>query len=696
MFLGTQYYRPPNPPQRDWERDLALIKDTGLDLVRTWLYWARVNPRPGQWVWEDYDRFMDLADRHGLKALIQLMMDGTPYWFQDRHPEALFVDASGHPVSFRARGALAIGGVPGPCFDNPTARELAGEFVTRAVERYAGHPALHSWDVWNEIWPFPMLMQNYGLQACYCPSSQEAFRAWLRGKYGDISQLNERWQRSYAGFEEVAEPAAGQYADMLDLWGFGQERTAEWMRWRTGLVRAKDPAHLIVSHECRASAIDSSSEDDWLIAESLDVWGVSHYRTDYHELSFLFDATRGAAGGKPWWLSELSGGRGVGSGRYFYLSDGVKSPAEMRSMPLLAYSHGAEGVVFWQWRCERFGEEAPNFGIVNQAGERTERSESLKGLARMLHEHAATLDRLDFGPARVAILWEPRSYQLERLTYWDRGEDPLGPVELAGYHRALSREGLQVDILNARLVAQRGVPESLRLLVMPYQTIDRPGLAERIAAWVERGGTLVAGPVVGQYEETTYASEQVPPPHWRDLLGVRQRELRYPESPALDLVHPVLGAGQRRLTGYKLIETYELLGAEPLATWQNEVAGAHRAFGKGRVVVLGTFAGYTAAKGADDSLGLLLHQVLAEAGVQAALRATGGAMVRTARAGEGWMAFVHNPAHTSAMAWLSPASRDVEGAARDLMSGEELGELAYGRPLCLSIPARDTTVLFIR
>ena len=47
MLIGTQYYRPPNLRREDWERDLKLIKQHGLTLIRTWVYWSKVNPVEG-------------------------------------------------------------------------------------------------------------------------------------------------------------------------------------------------------------------------------------------------------------------------------------------------------------------------------------------------------------------------------------------------------------------------------------------------------------------------------------------------------------------------------------------------------------------------------------------------------------------------------------------------------------------------
>jgi len=46
-FIGTQYYRPPHPRREVWSEDMERIRDSGLKLMRAWLYWSKVNPKPG-------------------------------------------------------------------------------------------------------------------------------------------------------------------------------------------------------------------------------------------------------------------------------------------------------------------------------------------------------------------------------------------------------------------------------------------------------------------------------------------------------------------------------------------------------------------------------------------------------------------------------------------------------------------------
>ena len=60
------------------------------------------------------------------------------------------------------------------------ARELA--------ERYGKHPALALWHVGNE----------YG-GTCYCDLCAEAFRDWLRARYGSLEEVNTRWYTTFWG-----------------------------------------------------------------------------------------------------------------------------------------------------------------------------------------------------------------------------------------------------------------------------------------------------------------------------------------------------------------------------------------------------------------------------------------------------------------------------------------------------------------
>lgn len=73
---------------------------------------------------------------------------------------------------------------------------------------FGSHPGVIGWQIDNEIYPYS--------GGCFCPLCMEAFRAWLKNKYGTIGKLNQewgmtRWSLEYGSFEDVLPPREGQW-----------------------------------------------------------------------------------------------------------------------------------------------------------------------------------------------------------------------------------------------------------------------------------------------------------------------------------------------------------------------------------------------------------------------------------------------------------------------------------------------------
>lgn len=72
------------------------------------------------------------------------------------------------------------------CPSSPTYWHHSGLLTGKLAERYKGHPSLLVWHVNNE----------YG-GVCYCDLCAEAFRAWLRERYGNLDELNRAWNTAF-------------------------------------------------------------------------------------------------------------------------------------------------------------------------------------------------------------------------------------------------------------------------------------------------------------------------------------------------------------------------------------------------------------------------------------------------------------------------------------------------------------------
>jgi hypothetical protein len=87
-----------------------------------------------------------------------------------------------------------------------------------------------------------------GGEPCHRPASVEAFREWLRGKYGEIATLNATWATRYADFDEIApmliaDAAALEvsYAAWFDHKIFMDQAFADTHDWMREVIREQDP-----------------------------------------------------------------------------------------------------------------------------------------------------------------------------------------------------------------------------------------------------------------------------------------------------------------------------------------------------------------------------------------------------------------------------------------------------------------------
>ena len=704
MFIGVAYYRHPTPPTKVWEDDLRKIKDSGITIVRAWAYWCLIEPQEDRFVWDNLDRLLELADKNDLQVTLQLGLEGPAFWLEEKYPELLHVDSRGNRVLFRATFFQnAVGGYPGLCLHNPDARKRAGKFIQKTVERYKENNSLFSWELWNEIWKF---------QPCYCRHSQDDFQQWLKKKYSKISNLNEVWQRSYLDFSEIRMPRDGQYADMIDLYEYCQNSAANNMSWRANTVREADRKHIVVAHHLSSCTEQFAmpysghcspewklpddfgqsmemGDDDWLLAEPLDGWGVSCYETDYDRLSLRYTTTRCASRSKPWWDAEHAGGK---AGRA--LGERNHTPAEARAMLFLALAHGAAGSIIWEWRPDAFGEEASNFGLTSPSGEKNPRTESVAQVCGILKRHKDVFENIRFENSQAAILWEPKSYIIDQLSYKGKGRDGFGFRNLYGYYRALARAGITADILNSREVAEGGIPEHIGLLICPYQIIDRENLADKMISWTRNGGVLLAGPMFGVYDSNTYASDHIPPEKVLPLFGAEQRDVHFPSDSDLTInfVNSEFIDSEVAFRAKHLIETLSIHEARALAAWNDEIVISENRFGKGKAILLGSFLGIEYLESGNNGIKNFISKICIRQNIVPRILVTGDALIRLAYLNESIIAFVFNPSYEERSYWLVSNNDNRKRSILSLIDEKDLGYMDPSNPINIKLNARDVGV----
>ena len=72
--IGVEYYRAPIPRLGVWDEDFARIQDAGFRIVRSFSYWNWMEPRPGAYELDDFDRLFDLTEKHGLSVWLDITL----------------------------------------------------------------------------------------------------------------------------------------------------------------------------------------------------------------------------------------------------------------------------------------------------------------------------------------------------------------------------------------------------------------------------------------------------------------------------------------------------------------------------------------------------------------------------------------------------------------------------------------------
>jgi beta-galactosidase len=626
---GAQFFRPPNPPRKDWKRNLEQLVEHNFNIIKIWPMWTWIHTAPDTFDFSEIDELMDLAQSAGVKVVINTILENSPYWLEEKYPEAHYQTADYYIYAMQPRSNTAVGGWPGLCLDHPEVRAEAGKFLTQIASRYVDHPALFAYDVWNEPHLEPAAMAFHKPEErdlyCYCESTIADFRRWLEKRYGSLEELCNRWVHRYTSWSQVNPPRRREcYQDMIDWRLYMSENLAEQMAWRVEQIRKHDTKHPVMTHvwgPMCTNSLANASIDPWKLAAPVDMFGVSIFprwwwKQAHDNLRFAFhlDGTMAGSKGKAFWISELQGGCGQG------LFDGIRrpqtpTPQEIWQWNWLGIASGMKGLMYWQWRSERLGPEAPGFGLLNVAGEPTERAPVAKRAAAIIREHEDLF--LKAQPAKeVAILQDPYS---QIFNFAAEGDNRFYFHSCSGYYRALWEANIPVDFLHSELEVDKGDFANARLLVLPLPQAMKQQTAERLKEFVENGGILWAEACPAHYDELGRCSEIVPGWGLDELFGAREKDV-YVEEEVLEMetgVSSLLGWHRpRRIQGYLYAETLEPTDGEVVGWWKGRPAIVCKRHGKGIAVLCGTYLGIGLMRKYHQPTAEIFLDLVRQAGIQ--------------------------------------------------------------------------------
>ena len=551
-----------------WDKDMELMTKANVNELTVGIFsWAVLEPREGEFDFSFLDEIIDKIYANGGRVVLATPSGARPHWMAEKYEEVLRVNKNLDREHFRARH--------NHCYTSPVYREKVRIINTKLAERYGKHPAVIAWHLSNE----------YGGE-CYCPLCVEAFRDYLREKYGnDIEKLNLAywstfWSHHYDSFEQVEPPhALGEnsiHALTLDWRRFVSLRHADFMRAEAETVRAvcpdipitttMMPAFYYINYNDFAPYIDVASWDtypDWHSPDS---------SVPYHN-AFWNDFFRSLKQ-RPFMLMENC----PGATNWKDINK-LKRPGMDRTAALQSVAHGSDTVQYFQFRKSRGSSEKFHGAVVDHVGNDQTR------VFRAVSDIGATLKAIDevcgsMPDAKAAIIydWNNR-WALEDAQFTYKRDKKYQPT-LLDYYRVLWERTVSVDIVDPHADLSK-----YDLVIAPMLYLTDGETVDNLSSYVERGGTLYATYMLAMVNETDLCYlGGFPGGRLSEVFGIWNEEI--------DALWPaervsVKDSDGETFEGKELCELIHARGAEVLATYASEFYSGMPAltvnsYGKGR------------------------------------------------------------------------------------------------------------------
>jgi len=506
IAFGAAWY-PEQWPEERWKTDLALMKKAGFNTVRIGEFaWSTIEPREGEFHFEWLDRAIAAAQRHGIMVVLGTPTAAPPAWLTQKYPDVLRVDEDGTRAGHGGRRQFS--------FASARYRRFARDIATRLAERYGHNPDVVGWQIDNEIGP-----------PSFDPEAVALWHAFLKQRYGDIDTLNRRWateywSQHYNTFDQVPLHATGQQNPAL-LLDFKHFTTATWTSYvmnQANAIRAHaDPRQFVTTntmfwnggfnHFALHRGLDIAAWDDYIQDANPD-WianGANH------------DLVRGYKQ-RNFWLMEAQAGRID----WVPVNRALK-PGQVREMGWQAIEHGADAVLYWQWRSARNGQETYYGTVLGQDGEPNPIFGEIAKLGGELQATSAALGGTE-PVAKLAFIYSYDSRWAIDLQRLNRNFDPIR--EFTDFYRPFRIQSQGVAVVSPQADLSR-----FPLVVAPALNVLTQAEADHLAAYVRAGGHLVLGPRSGMKDDADAVWPERQPGPLEPLLGAQVEQFYALDEP---------------------------------------------------------------------------------------------------------------------------------------------------------------------
>ncbi len=565
LHIGAAYY-PEHWPESRWPEDIRLMKEAGLTVTRMAEFaWSSMEPAPGDFKLDWLERAINLCAEAGIQVVLGTPTAAPPAWLMQEAPDSMALEESGLRAQFGNRCHY--------CVTSPDFHLATQRIATAMAQRFGAHPNVIGWQIDNEF-----------CRPCFCERCRSRFHDLLRERYHTLDNLNARWStaywsQTYNNWSQIPFPITGGHNPGLriEFRHFITRAYRTYQKLQIDCIRPHIPEHTWITHNYM-SWFDGFDHYD--LSADLDVvswdWYVGKGHNVHTETDTIHNLTRGMKR-KSFWLMETQPGNVNWNDTNNTLNKG-----EARTMVWQAVAHGAEAVLYWQWRSALGGQEQLHGTLIDQSGRPRPFYDEVKTIAA---EFAKTTELLSGAtiPAKIALL---NDYDSRWSIQWQPHQAKFDYVgTMIHYGRPLSRFNLPFDVLSPD-----GPINGYKLIFAPTLLMLDDERVARLEAFVAAGGHLVLTPRTGMKDRYNALLPMRQPGPLTAMAGVEVEEYY-----ALDVPMPVQGegiSGESRIWAERLkvlADDVTVLAryGEANGWLDGQAAITSHPYGKGRVYYVG-------------------------------------------------------------------------------------------------------------
>lgn len=578
------------------EEDLALMKKANVNCVSLGIFsWASLEPEEGRYDFSWLESMIGRLYENGIRVILATPSGAMPHWLTARYPEVMQTAADGRRNLPGRRHNF--------CYTSPVMRDKVRRIDEKLSEKFGKNEAVILWHISNEFGG------NWSDGACHCELCQQAFRRWLKEKYGTLDKLNHAWwntfwSHTYTDWEQIHSPVPNGES-------FSHGLNLDWRRFVTAQMEdfCREEIRSVHSHSdlpVTTNFMDFFKNLNYQkLHRELDIVSWDNYPLWHIQKDEVPVAVRAAANHsmmrslkkQPFLMMESSP-----SCVNWSEKSPLKRPGMHALSSLQAVAHGSDSVQYFQWRKSRGAYEKFHGAVIDHKG---------GGNTRVFREVSELGERLgsieDFIRGSVN---RPKAAILFDWENWWALEDAAAPwktfdyiKEILKHYQVFWENGIEADF-----ISMDDSLEDYALVCAPINYLYKKGYADKVRQYVKNGGLYITTYCSGIVDDTDLCFIGQHP--LEDVLGLSPEET---DAPGEGFENSFVYDGKTYVTGAVCDVCRLLSSTKVLSSYQGDYYAGYpvvteNAYGKG-------FGYYLAAETGLDFLRAFYKNMFEKAGI---------------------------------------------------------------------------------